>query len=65
MELTEAERAEIYKVLLSEPVSHFLSLSAYTVSISERAPIISLKELPNFAVAQCDERLSTYGGTYL
>ena len=51
MDLTEAERAEIYKVLLSEPVSHFLSLSAYTVSISERAPIISLKELPNFAVA--------------
>ena len=51
MNLTKAERAEIYKVLLSEPVSHFLSLSAYTVSISERAPIISLKELPNFAVA--------------
>ena len=51
VELSEFEQDEIFKVLLSEPVSQFLSLSAYAVSMAERVPIISLKGLPNFAVA--------------
>ena len=51
MELGESERDEIFKVLLSEPVSQFLSLSAYTTSIADRAPIISLKGLPDATVA--------------
>lgn len=51
MELPESERDEIFKVLLSEPVSQFLSLSAYTVSLVDRKPIISLKGLPDTVVA--------------
>lgn len=51
MELPESERDEIFKVFLAEPVSQFLSLSAYTVSLADRKPIISLKGLPNAVVA--------------
>ncbi|NEP16669.1 MAG: DUF2283 domain-containing protein [Leptolyngbya sp. SIO4C1] len=49
--LSEAEQDEIFRVLLAEPVNQFLSLSAYTVSITERMPIIALKKLPNAVVA--------------
>lgn len=51
MELDESERDEIFQVLLSEPINQFLSLSAYTVSNSERVPIISVKGLPNAVAA--------------
>ncbi|MBW4596765.1 MAG: hypothetical protein KME46_28670 [Brasilonema angustatum HA4187-MV1] len=39
-------REMIFKILLSDPVSDFLHLSAYTVSLVETIPIISIQPMP-------------------
>lgn len=36
----------VFEILLHEPVSEFLRLSAYTLSIVETIPIISLQPIP-------------------
>ncbi len=39
-------REMIFEILLTSPVSDFLQLSAYTVSLLETTPILSIQPLP-------------------
>ncbi|MBW4635795.1 MAG: hypothetical protein KME30_29120 [Iphinoe sp. HA4291-MV1] len=39
-------REMVFEILLSDPVSDFLHLSAYTVSLVETIPIVSLQPMP-------------------
>jgi hypothetical protein len=36
----------VFEILLQKPVSDFLHLSAYTLSLVETMPIISLQQIP-------------------
>ncbi len=39
-------REMVFDILLAPPVSDFLQLSAYTVSLGETVPIVSLRTIP-------------------
>ncbi|WP_414585268.1 hypothetical protein [Scytonema sp. PCC 10023] len=39
-------REMVFEILLSDPVSDFLHLSAYTVSLVETIPIVSIQPMP-------------------
>ena len=49
-DVSDELREIVYQVLLSPPVSQFLSLSAYTPSIAETIPITWLQPVPSIAI---------------
>ncbi|WP_233258432.1 hypothetical protein [[Phormidium] sp. ETS-05] len=45
-QLSPEMREIVWEILRHEPVSEFLHLSAYTVSLVEAIPIVSLQPIP-------------------